>query len=178
MADEHKPMTEEDIALDEAVADHGVDVAAYQGPGNLLDGLSKGQRQWVGNVVKRWPRALAEVRRLRKMVGNRANYSDEESEAAWKHYLDIRRQIRESNSDDEKGPLMAQAVEHAKKYGISNRSGNDIEITALKKQLAELQYQHEADTGTIGTLEGELKTAQKKIEDLKQNPVAILGRVE
>jgi len=60
-----------------------------------------------------------EIERLRKMVGNRADYSDEEFETAWKHYLTLRRQIRESDSDDEKGSLMTQAMEHAKKYSIS-----------------------------------------------------------
>lgn len=64
-----------------------------------------------------------------------------------------------------------QVGEHAKKRPKHP-------LAALKKQIAELQYQHDADASTIEALKGELSVAKSETEKLKQSYKAMLARVE
>lgn len=85
-----------------------------------------------------------ENERLRRLVGNRADYSDEEFEKAWQHYLGIRKRIRISDDNEEKGQLIADAMQHAEKYGIH-------------------MYKLRAETA-----ESRVEELEKKIDDIQQ----------
>jgi len=80
----------------------------------------------------------------------------EEREAAWAGYLQIRKDIRRLSDDGEKEKLMEKAIALQGKYNFNlNRRQTDAleaESLMLKKQIAELKYQQEADTVTVGIL--------------------------
>ena len=120
-----------------------------------------------------------EVERLKKIVGNRADYSDEEFEVAWKHFLTLRWRIRESDSESEKGPLMNEAIEHAKKYGIDVRGDNVAlreEIERLRETIETLQHtcnKYEIRLGRdaetyIQVDEPEVPNLSKRVQELEE----------
>lgn len=109
-----------------------------------------------------------EIERLRRIVGNRADYADEEFEEAWRLYLNIRKKIRRSDDDEEKKRLMNAAMNHARKYGL-----NDEERRAERAE-AEIERLRAAHAES----KAEIKDLKKRLDIFEHFAAELVGRHE